>query len=394
MIKGILSALFVAAAMSVADSADAPSTPIASSGPYTKAPALGIHIGALPHGRYDSITDVAGVKVGHVTHIDGSGKLVAGVGPVRTGVTAIIPRDDIWHRKVFAAAWAFNGNGEMTGTHWINEAGWLEVPILLTDTLSVGRIDDGVVSWMIQKYPEIGVQDDVPLPVVAECDDAFLNDQQGRHNLPADAVTALNAAAGGPVAQGGVGAGTGMVSYDFKGGIGTASRVLPPKQGGYTVGVLVNTNAEPRENLTVDGVPVGRNIKDLLSVEGHPGDGSIIIVLATDAPLLHEQLMRLARHLALGFGRTGAMSRTGSGDLFLAFSTANTIPHYPDARTFRITAYDNYHMNPLFNATIEATDEAIINALLSGQTTTGINGNKVYALPHDRLVQIMHRYGR
>ncbi|MBC5826743.1 MAG: P1 family peptidase [Candidatus Eremiobacteraeota bacterium] len=382
--------LAVTIAVAVAASA---SRFIAAEGPYAKAPALGIHIGTLGHGRNDAITDVAGVRVGQITHIEGAGRLIPGRGPARTGVTAIIPRDDVWHKKVFAAAWALNGNGEMTGTTWINEAGWMEVPILLTDTLSVGRVDDGVVSWMLGRYPGIGTTDDVPLPVVAECDDAFLNDQPGRHNTAADAVAALSGAVGGPVSQGGVGAGTGMVSFEFKGGIGTASRVLPAAAGGYTVGVLVNTNTGRRNELTVAGVPVGSRIGDFLPKEPHAGDGSIIIVIATDAPLLHDQLLRLAKRAALGLARTGATSRTGSGDLIIAFSTANIVPHYPRARTFTVTVLDQYHINSLFDATEESTEEAIVNALLAGRTMVGRDGNTVYALPHDRLMRILRSYG-
>lgn len=377
----------------VTAAATASGGPYATSGPYVKAPALGIHIGRLQPGRFDAITDVAGVRVGHVTHATGSGKLVPGIGPVRTGVTAVLPRTDVWHRKVFAAAWALNGNGEMTGTTWINEAGWMEVPVLLTDTLSVGRVDDGVVSWYLRQYPDVGIGDDVPLPVVAECDDSFLNDQQGRHNTAADAVAALDSAAGGPVAQGGVGAGTGMVSFEFKGGIGTASRVLTARDGGYTTGVLVNTNTARRDELTIAGVPVGANIQDLQPREPKAGDGSVIIVIATDAPLLHDQLERLAKRAALGLARTGATARTGSGDLIIAFSTANVVPHYPQARTTTVTVLDQYHINSLFDATEDATEEAVVNALLAGQTTVGRDGDTVYGLPHDRLLQIMHRYG-
>ena len=377
--------------LSVAVSAQA----IADRGPYAKAPALGIRIGTMAHGKFDAITDVAGVRVGHVTHISGNGRLVPGKGPVRTGVTAIIPRDDIWHHKVFAAAWPLNGNGEMTGTLWINEAGWMEVPILLTDTLSVGRVDDGVISWMIQKYPGIGVTDDVPLPVVAECDDQFLNDQQGRHNTAEDAVKALDSARGGPVAQGAVGGGTGMISYAFKAGVGTASRVLKAEDGGYTVGVLVNANNfGRRQDLVVAGVPVGLEIRDLQPVEGRAGDGSVIVVVATDAPLLHDQLLRVARRAALGIARSGSVVRTGSGDLIIAFSTANVVAHYPKARTFTATVLDQYHINPIFQATVEATQEAMLNALLAAQTMTGRDSNEVYALPHDRLLRILHRYGR
>jgi len=370
-----------------------PVTHFASSGPYAKAPALGIHIGTLSPGRYDAITDVAGVLVGQVTHIDGSGKLVPGVGPARTGVTAVIPRNDVWHKKVFADAWALNGNGEMTGTAWVNEAGWMEVPVMLTNTLSVGRVDDGVVSWMIEHNAGIGITDDVPLPVVAECDDEFLNDIQGRHATAEDAVKALDSATGGPVAQGGVGGGTGMISFEFKGGIGTASRVLPAKDGGYTVGVLVNTNTARRDQLTIDGVPVGANIPDLLPKESPGGNGSIIIVIATNAPLLHDQLERLAKRAALGLARTGASAMTGSGDLVIAFSTANVVPHYPEARTFTVTDLDQYHINPVFYATEDATEEAVINALLAGQTMVGRDGNTVYGLPHNRVLQIMRRYG-
>ncbi|MBV8172827.1 MAG: P1 family peptidase [Candidatus Eremiobacteraeota bacterium] len=365
-----------------------------SSGPYAKAPGLGIHIGTLPPGANDAITDVAGVRVGQVTHIEGDGRLKPGVGPVRTGITAIIPRTDVWHKRVYAAAWPLNGNGEMTGTLWINESGWLETPIALTDTLSVGRVDDGVVSWMIQQYPGIGNTEDVPLPVVAEVNDGFLNDQAGRHNTPADAMRALDAAVGGPVAQGDVGAGTGAVALAFHGGVGTASRVVARADGGYTVGVLVNINTfGRRQDFRIDGVPVGAEIKDLQPVEPHQ-DGSIIMIVATDAPLVHEQLVDICKHAALGYAQTGGSSREGSGDLILAFSTANVVPYGQDALTYTPTVLDRGNLNPLFIATIEATDEAIVNALLAAHTMTGRDGNTVYALPHDRVLEIMHRYGR
>jgi D-aminopeptidase len=332
--------------------------------------------------------------VGQVTHIEGSGKLIPGVGPVRTGVTGIIPRKDIWHHRVFAAIWPLNGNGEMTGSLWINESGFLETPIVLTDSLSVGRVDDGVVSWMIKHNPMIGNQEDVPLPVVAEVNDDFLNDQQGRHNTPADAVTALDAAASGPVAQGDVGAGTGAVAYEFHGGIGTASRQVPRADGGYTVGVLVNCNTfERRQDFTVDGVPVGANFKDLRPVE-HRSEGSVIIVVATDAPLSHLQLIDLAKRAALGLARTGASSREGSGDIIIAFSTANVVPYASDRRTFEAKEMDRAYVNPVFVAAIESTDEAVINSMLASYTMVGRDDNTIYALPHDRLMQIMHRYGK
>ncbi|TAM58343.1 S58 family peptidase [bacterium] len=349
---------------------------------------MGITIGALPTGANDAITDVAGVRVGQVTHIEGAGRLRPGSGPVRTGVTAIIPRNDLWHRKVPAAIWALNGNGEMTGAHWVNEAGMLEVPILLTDTLSVGRVDDGVVSWMIQHYPGIGIDDDVPLPVVAECDDQFLNDIQGRHAVAADAVAALDGASTAPPQQGGVGAGTGMMAFQFKAGIGTASRVLPAPEGGYTVGVLVNANMGRRPQLTVDGVAVGRAITGLMPKRGTP-DGSIIIVIATDAPLDHAELLGVARRAALGLARTGATSMPGSGDLVIAFSTANVIPHYPEAATYPLTILSRYHIDPVFTAAQDATEEAILNALLAARTMTGRDGNTAYALPHARLSALL-----
>lgn len=368
---------------------------IASSGPFAKAPALGIHIGAVSHGRYDAITDVPGVRVGHVTHISGSGRLVPGVGPVRTGVTAIVPRTDVWHRKVFAAAWALNGNGEMTGTTWLNEAGWLEEPILLTDTLSVGRVYDGVETWMIRHYPRVGITDDEPIPVVMEIADDTLNDQQGRHDTAEDAVAALDAASGGPVQQGAVGAGTGAISFEFKGGIGTASRILSAQDGGYTVGVLVNANnAARREDLIIDGVPVGLEIRDLLPKTPFDSGRSIDVIVATNAPLLHDELLRLCKRAFLGLARDGWTSHMGSGDIVIAFSTANVIPHYPQGRTFQATVMDVQHMNPVIYATEDAAQEALINALLAARTVVGRDFDTAFALPHDRLLKILHRYGR
>jgi len=367
----------------------APANPyVATDGAYAKAPALGIMIGTLSPGPNDAITDVAGVRVGHVTRVEGDGALRPGVGPVRTGVTAIVPRDDVWHRKVPAAVWALNGNGEMTGAHWVNEAGFLEVPILLTDTLSVGRVDDGVISWMIRRYPQIGIDDDVPLPVVAECDDGFLNDIQGRHATAQDAVAALDAASTAPPEQGAVGAGTGMMAFQFKAGIGTASRVIPAMAGGYTVGVLVNANMGRRPQLVVDGVAVGRAMTDRMPVHETP-DGSIIIVIATDAPLDHAELLSVARRAALGLARTGATSMPGSGDLVIAFSTANAIPHFPESATYPMTVLSRYRIDPIFTATEDATEEAILNALLSARTMTGRDGNTAYALPHERLRQLL-----
>lgn len=354
---------------------------------------LGIVVGTMAPGRWNAITDVPGVKVGQVTLKRGEGKLVPGQGPVRTGVTAIVPRDDVWHKKCFAAAWTLNGNGEVTGTHWINEAGWIETPILLTDTLSVGKVSDAVVSWMTKKVPNMGDGDDVVLPVVGECDDEFLNDQQGRHVSTEDVIHAIDGAVAGPVAEGAVGAGTGMISYRFKGGIGTASRRLSAKQGGYTVGVLVNCNMGSRGDLRIDGVPVGQEITDLMP-RYKPSEGSIIIVVATDAPVLPHQLQRLAKRAAMGLARTGTVAAQSSGDFMIAFSTATVVPHQPDALTMPLTALNNDAITPLFQATIEATEEAIGNALAMATTTVGRDGNTAYAIPLDRLQAVMKKYGR
>lgn len=366
---------------------------LAAEPPRQRLRELGVAIGQYPTGRWNAITDVAGVKVGQVTLNRGSGKLVPGQGPVRTGVTAIVPRDDVWNKKVFAGGFVLNGNGEMTGLSWINEAGWLETPILLTDTLSVGKVSDAVVTWMAKRYPQMGITDDVVLPVVAECDDSFLNDQRGRHVQPQDVLAAIEGAKTGPVAEGAVGAGTGMVSYRFKGGIGSASRVLPKDAGGYTVGVLVNCNMGARSALRIDGVPVGREISDLMPLR-KPGEGSIIAIVATDAPLLPHQLQRVAKRAAMGLARTGSPAAHSSGDFMLAFSTATVVPHYPDEPTMAITAYDNTHLTPLFEATAEAVEEAIGNALTMATTTEGRDGNKVFALPLDRLKDVMRKYGR
>jgi D-aminopeptidase len=351
---------------------------------------LGIVIGQVPTGPLNAITDVAGVKVGHTTLIRGAGPLVPGQGPVRTGVTVIVPRDDVWHRKVAAGAFVLNGTGEMTGLSWIAESGFLEYPIALTNTLNVPRVADGVMSWMIRRYPEIGISDDTLTPVVAECDDGRLNDIQGRHVTEQDVMAALDRASEGPVQEGSVGAGTGMVSYGFKGGIGTSSRRLSDESGGYTIGVLVNANHGRRPELLVAGVPVGRHF-DLAvphaSDSARPGmsEGSIIIIVATDAPLDGRQLTRLAKRAALGLARTGSTARHGSGDFILAFSTAHVIPHYPTALTYSLTHLADTHLNPLISATIEATEEAVLNALTMATTVEGRDHHRVDAIDLGRL---------
>jgi D-aminopeptidase len=350
---------------------------------------LGIVIGQIQPGPLNAITDVAGVKVGHRTLIQGEGPLTPGAGPVRTGVTVVIPRDDVWRKKVPAGAFVLNGTGEMTGLAWVAESGFLEYPIALTNTLNVPRVANGVMSWMIKQYPQIGISDDTLTPVVAECDDGRLNDIQGRHVSEHDVAAALDAAAGGPVAEGTVGAGTGMVSYGFKGGIGTSSRRLPEKEGGYTVGILVNANHGRRPELIVAGVPVGRLYEPTPPVAQRlsPGEseGSIIVVIATDAPLDSRQLTRLAKRAALGLARTGSTARHGSGDFMLAFSTANVIPHYPSEPTFQHTHLADTHVNPVLAATVEATEEAIINALTMATTVVGRDGHRAEAIALGRL---------
>jgi len=365
----------------------------------------GIKIGVLPSGPLDALTDVTGVMVGQVTKIEGAaGPLVPGKGPVRTGVTAILPNADIWNRRVAAASYDLNGNGEMTGTHWVNEAGFLEAPIALTNTLDVGRVDDGVIDWMLARYPQLGVHDDVPLPVVAECDDQGLNDIQGRHVSPADAVAALSAARTGPFPRGDVGAGTGMHAFGFKGGIGTASRVVSKSAGGYTVGVLVNANTGSRSELRIDGVPVGRLLKSeylpvvpkpaALRTTGRAADGSIIVILATDAPLDARQLRELLKRAVLGMGRTGLTSHVSSGDLLLAFSSTRIYPRDPSGTSAAPLLADTDALDDLFAASAEATEAAIIDALLSARTLSGARGITLYGLPADRVRVLLKAAGR
>jgi D-aminopeptidase len=357
-----------------------------------------VRIGSLPTGALDGITDVPGVRVAQLTEIAGDGKLIPGTGPIRTGATAILPNDDPWAKRPAAGFFSLNGNGEMTGTHWIEEAGFVSSPIVLTDTLDVGRADDGVVSWLIGKHPAIGIMDDVPLPVVAECDDQGMTDMQGRHVLPADIGTLLDGAKGGDFPRGNVGAGTGMHAFGFKGGIGSASRVLPKELGGYTVGVLVNVNTGSRNELLVGGVPVGRAFaNELLPIfpkraaykaTGRAADGSIIIVIATDAPLDTNRLHDIAKRATIGLARTGATSHTSSGDLFIAFSTTHLYPREgtiagPPLET------DEDRVDALFAATADATEEAIDDAIFSARTMTGRDGITVYNLPYDAVKPLL-----
>jgi D-aminopeptidase len=370
---------------------------LASSQSKPRARDLGIPLEGTP-GLLNAITDVKGIDVGHTTLISGEGKLQVGVGPVRTGVTAILPRGkQSSNDPVFAGWFSLNGNGEMTGTTWVEESGFLEGPIMITNTHSVGVVRDAVIAWRVKRGPPDASGYWWSLPIVAETYDGYLNDINGFHVKPGHAFEALESAKSGPVAEGNVGGGTGMICYGFKGGIGTASRKLDQNSGGYTVGVLVQANFGRRNNLRIAGVPVGVEITEgtLSSNDGSVRDdvGSVIIVVATDAPLLSHQLKRLARRAALGVARTGSVSGNGSGDIFVAFSTANPEAARPTG-TIQLTMLPNDRMNPLFEATVQATEEAIVNALLAAETMTGIDSHKVIALPHDRLKQVMRKYNR
>jgi L-aminopeptidase/D-esterase-like protein len=362
-------------------------------------------------GPSNAITDVAGVEVGHTTLISGSGKLVVGKGPVRTGVTVVHPRGKGNADPVFGAWFTLNGNGEMTGTTWLEESGVLEGPVAITNTHSVGVVRDAILQWQVTR-PNMQPWG---LPVVAETYDGTLNDINGFHVKPEHVLAALDGAKSGAVGEGNVGGGTGMICHGFKGGIGTASRRLSPEAGGYTVGVLVQCNYGSRRDLRVAGVPVGLEIADLLpcsastdaavdanlrrcgTAPGRSDDdaelGSIIVVVATDAPLLPHQLKRLATRVSIGVGRMGGYGGNSSGDIFIAFSTAN--PRAAAARdSASVAMIANDRINPLFYATVQATEESIINAMLAAETMTGVNDRRVHALPVDRLVAAMRKYGR
>ena len=342
-------------------------------------------------GLLNAITDVKGVEVGFTTLVSGSGALKVGVGPVRTGVTAILPRGKDSRDAVFAGFFSLNGNGEMTGIHWVEDSGFIDGPIMITNTHSIGVVHDAVIQWKVKRGEPDAEDYWWSLPVVAETWDGYLNDVNGFHVKPEDAIHALESAASGPVSEGNVGGGTGMICNEFKGGTGTASRVLDPKQGGYTVGVLVQCNYGDRDQLRIAGIPVGREIA--LPKVRDDDTGSIIVVVATDAPLIPTQLKRVARRVALGLGRNGSYSGDGSGDLFIAFSTAN--PGAIKQKGLRqITMLPNGELNPLFLATVQATEEAVVNAMVAAETMTGINGHTVYALPHDQLREVLKKYNR
>ncbi len=359
---------------------------------------LGVPFDGLP-GPLNAITDVDGVEVGHATVISGDGSPEPGAATIRTGVTVILPRGRRY-APVMGAWYSLNGSGELTGTAWLEESGFLESGIALTNTLAVGTVHQAMIAWAQASIPiDFGDLRDVfwYLPIVGETNDMFLNDITGLHVRPDHVFEALDGATGGPVAEGNVGGGTGMVCHEFKGGIGTSSRLVGIDGNAYVVGALVQANYGVRDALTIAGVPVGREIRDLMpEVHGRapePGSGSIIVVLATDAPLLPHQLKRLAKRIPMGLGRTGGTGGNGSGDLFVAFSTAHASPARP-AGPVRVDYLPNARTTPLFEATIQVTEEAIVNALVAATTMTGINGNSVHALPHDRLVETLRAFNR
>src|SRR5271170_403649 len=342
-------------------------------------------------GPLNAITDVKGVEVGHTTLISGDAASKAGDGPVRTGVTAVLPRGKSSSAPVFAGWFTENGNGEMTGTTWVEDSGFLEGPVMITNTHSVGVVRDAVIAWRLKHGGPDKEGYSWSLPVVAETWDGYLNDVNGFHVKPEDAFHALDTAQSGPVAEGNVGGGTGMICNEFKGGIGTASRVLDAKYGGYTVGVLVQCNYGQRDQLRIAGVPVGREISGPKVWDDDVG--SIIVVVATDAPLIPTQLKRVARRVTLGLGRDGSYSGDGSGDIFIAFSTANAGAALASHAT-QISMLPNDDINPVFLATVQATEEAVVNAMVAGKTMTGVDGHTVVALPHDRLREVLQKYNR
>lgn len=363
--------------------------------PKPRARDLGVPFDGIP-GPFNAITDVAGIEVGHTTLISGSGRLKVGVGPVRTGVTAILPRGKAnLNDPVFAGWFSLNGNGEMTGTTWVDESGFLDGPVMITNTHSVGVVRDAVIQWRVQRGPPDESGYWWSLPVVAETWDGELNDTNGFHLKPEDAFHALDSAHGGPVEEGNVGGGTGMICSEFKGGIGTASRVVKVGDSRYTVGVLVQCNYGIRSQLRIAGAPVGKEIQEGADRKQFQDKdlGSIIIVVATDVPLVGQQLKRLARRAALGLGRNGSFSGDGSGDIFLAFSTANPGAGKPTG-VHQVAMLANDELDPVFLATVQATEEAIINALVAAETMTGINDKTVIALPHDRLREVLKKYNR
>jgi D-aminopeptidase len=356
---------------------------------------LGVPLGRFRPGKWNSITDVEGILVGHSTIIRGAGPLRRGKGPVRTGVTAILPNEqNVFEQRLIGGGFVLNGAGEVSGMTQLIEWGLVETPIFLTNTLSVGQVSDAAVQWMVDQFPGIGGEHDVLIPLVGECDDSWLNDVAGRHVLAENVLEALHTASSGPVAEGSVGGGTGMICCDFKGGIGTSSRKLPPALGGYTVGVLVMSNFGHMRDLRIAGFPVG----PILESEYHElpkretSEGSIIAILATDAPLNSHQLGRVSKRVALGIGRAGSIAAHGSGEIILAFSTANEIPRTTRKMIYHMKVMLDQRLNPVYEASIEATEEAILNSLCMARDMEGANSNFVPALPLAQVKELLDRW--
>jgi L-aminopeptidase/D-esterase-like protein len=386
--------LDLTASMAVAPAVGA--LPIAQSLPSGRVRArdLGIVTGEMAPGPLNAITDVDGVLVGHSTIVFGDGPLKKGEGPVRTGVTAILPHKDVWRAPVLGATHTLNGDGELTGVHWVRDLETIAQPILITNTASVGTVHEAAIAYASEKHGGGSY-----LPVVGETWDGRLNDIDGFHVKREHVYAAIELAAPGPVAEGNVGGGTGMICYSFKGGIGTASRRLVASAGGFTVGVLLQANFGRRSTLMIGGVPVGREIPlppraASLEAPAQGREGSCIVVIATDAPVSSRQLERMSRRATLGLARTGTWSGNGSGDIFVAFSTANRFPRTDESHERSVRWYNPAHMDPLFLATVESVEEAVLNALMKAETMTGINGTTVEALPYDRLRDAMKKYGR
>lgn len=357
---------------------------------------LGIHIGIFPTGRYNAITDVLGVRVGHSTIIQGKGTLVPGEGPIRTGVTAILPHErDLFLEKVTGAIVRINGFGEVTNSQQVDEMGTLEGPLVITNTMNVPRVADAVIDWAFDHSAEMGVTTWGISPIVAETSDSYLNDIRGRHVAKANVYEAIDTARSGAVTEGAVGGGTGMICYDFKGGIGTSSRVLPDEFGRYTIGALVQTNFGLRRTLRIDGVPVGLELLDYDERIQRESQGSVIVVIATDAPMSSRQLKRMGLRAAFGLARTGTQGGNTSGDFVIAFSTTRNRPHHSDSHTLALNQVveDSALVNNLFDAVVEATEEAVLNSLFKAETMLGRDNRIIHALPVQETVGIMQKYG-
>lgn len=358
---------------------------------------LGIQVGVLAPGQYNAITDVAGVRVGHSTIIQGKGALVPGQGPVRTGVTAILPHGgDLFLEKVTGAVVRINGFGEVTNTQQIDEMGTLEGPLMITNTMNVPRVADAVIDWAFDHSAAQGITTWGLSPVVAETSDSYLNDIRGRHVSAGHVFEAIDSARDGIVTEGAVGGGTGMICYEFKGGIGTSSRVLPQELGGYTVGVLVQSNFGSRRKLRIDGVPVGQELVDYDERIQRDSQGSVIVVIATDAPMTSRQLKRMGMRATFGLARTGTQGGNTSGDFAIAFSTTRNRPHHSTSHTLMLeqVVEDTQLINGLFDGVVEATEEAVLNSLFKSETMSGRDNRMIYGLPIEETVEIMKRYGR